>query len=179
MPSEDAAANAVSILCYFTDVTDAHGAMRYVTRPDSAGIGGPEASLDLDPTWQARLQAGLAPHERSSAAPAGAAIPYAIDVYHRGANLTAPGGHRYAVMACFKRAGDEAIGFTAWPFHHTKPWARLFDHASPEQLSCLGVPGPGDPFWTATTLARAQVRYPHWDLTPWRTGPAKVAGPAG
>ena len=31
----------------------------------------------------------------------------------------------------------------------------------------------GDPFWTETTLARAQVRYPGWDLTPYR---AAIAG---
>ena len=48
-PSEDATRNSVTILCYFTDVTDAHGAMHYVTRPDSAQVAGPEASLNLDP----------------------------------------------------------------------------------------------------------------------------------
>ena len=31
----------------------------------------------------------------------------------------------------------------------------------------------GDPFWTETTLAQAQVRYPVWDLTPYR---AALAG---
>ena len=168
VPSEDAAKNSVTVLCYFTDVTDAHGAMHFVTRPDSAQVAGPEASLNVDPASQAALQKGLAQRERSSAAPAGTAIPYAIDVYHRGTNLTAPGGRRYAVMACYKKAGDESIGFTAWQFHHTKPWARIFDHASPEQLACLGVQPPGDPFWTATTLARAQARYPNWDLSPYR-----------
>ncbi len=168
VPSEDAARNSVTILCYFTDVTDAHGAMHYVTRPDSAGVAGPEASLNADPAAQSQLQKGLMRHQRSSASPAGTAIPYSIDVYHRGTNLTAPHGRRYAVMACFKAAGDESIGFTAWAFHHTRPWARLVDHATPEQLACLGVQRPGDPFWTETTLARAQARYPGWDLTAYR-----------
>lgn len=167
-PSEDAAKNSVTILCYFSDVTDAHGAMHYVTRPDSAQVAGPEASLNLDPVWQATLQNQLKPYGRSSASPAGTAIPYAIDVYHRGTNLTAPNGHRYAVMVCFKKAGDESINFHAWQFHHEKPWRNIFDHASPEQLACFGVQRPGDPYWTETTLARAQVRYPNWDLTPYR-----------
>ena len=109
----------------------------------------------------------------ASASPGGTAIPYAIDVYHRGANLTAPGGHRYALMTCFKKAGDETIGFHAWQFHHTQPWARIFDHATPEQLACFGVPLPGDSFWTQTTLARSQVRYPNWDLSPYRAAAAK------
>ena len=171
-PSEDAAKNSVTILCYFTDVTDAHGAMHYVTRPDSAQVAGPEASLNLDPVWQATLQNQLKPYGRSSASPAGTAIPYAIDVYHRGTNLTAPNGHRYAVMVCFKKAGDESINFHAWQFHHEKPWRHIFDHASPEQLACFGVQRPGDPYWTETTLARAQIRYPNWDLTPYRAAMA-------
>ena len=40
-------------------------------------------------------------------------------------------------MTCFKRAGNDSIGFHAWAFHHTKPWARIFDHATPEQLATL------------------------------------------
>ena len=167
-PSEDAHLNSVTILCYFSDVTEAHGPMHYVTRPDSAKVAGPEASLSEDPEAHARLQSGLAPLGRSSAAPAGSIFPYAIDVYHRGTNLTAPHGARYALMTCFRAAGNDAIGFHAWPFHHRQPWARIFDHATPEQLACFGVQRPGDPFWTETTLARAQARYPGWDMTPYR-----------
>ena len=168
VPSEDATKNSVTILCYFSDVSDAHGAMHYVRRSDSAAFAGPEASLDPSPQAQARLQAQLVQHERSSAAPAGTIIPYGIDVYHRGTNLTVPGGHRYAVMVCYKKAGDETIGYHAWQFHHLKPWRQIFEHATPEQLACFGVQLPGDPFWTQTTLARAAVRYPGWDLTPYR-----------
>ena len=168
VPSEDAHLNAVTILCYFTDVTEAHGPAHYVTRPDSNKVAGPEASLSSDPEEQAKLQEALKPYERSSAAPAGSAFPYSIDVYHRGTNLTAPGGHRYAVMACFKTASNDAVAFHAWAFHHKKPWARIFEHATPDQLSCFGVPLPGDRFWTDLTLQRAQIRYPNWDLTPYR-----------
>ncbi|RYF91381.1 MAG: hypothetical protein EON95_15135 [Caulobacteraceae bacterium] len=172
-PSEDPVKNCVTIFCYFTDVTDAHGATHYVTRPDSDKVAGPVASLNQDPEAQATLQAGLLPYSRSSASSAGTAIAYTTDVYHRGTNLTAPGGRRYAVMACFKKAGDESIGFTAWQFHHTKPWSRIFDHATPEQLACFGVQRPGDPFWTETTIARTQERYPGWNAAPYR---AALAG---
>ncbi len=167
-PSENAHQNCVTILCYFTDVSEAHGPAHYVTRTDSAKVGGPELSLSTDPAVQARLQNDLQAFDRSTAAPAGSIFPYTIDVYHRGTNLTAPHGRRYALMTCFKAAGDEAIGFHAWAFHHTKPWRRIFDHASPDQLACFGVPRPGDAFWTPTTLARAQTRYPGWDMTPYR-----------
>jgi hypothetical protein len=172
-PSEDAAKNCVTIFSYFTDVSEEHGPTHYVTRTDSAKVAGPEATLDRDPAAQKTLQQALQKYERSSASPAGTAMAYTIDVYHRATNLTAPNGFRYAVMACFKKTGDESIGFHAWQFHHTQPWHHIFEHASPEQLACFGVQPPGDPFWTETTLARAQARYPGWDLTPYRAAVLK------
>lgn len=163
VPAEDVRENSVTILCYFTDVTEAHGPMHYVTRPDSEPVAPPEAIYRGDPD----LQEKLLPLERSSAAPAGSIFPYSIDVYHRGTNLTAPGGYRFAVMACFKRADNDAIGYHAWPYHHTQPWANVFDHATPDQLTCFGVHPPGHPFWTPVTLERAAARYPNWDLRPY------------
>jgi hypothetical protein len=176
VPSEDARENSITILCYFTDVTDAHGPANFVTRPDSDAVGGPEMTLSMDPEVQKRLQASLGQRARSSAGPAGTIFPYTIDVYHRGTNMTAPGGRRYAVMSCFKKAQNDTIAFTAWAHSHMKPWRRIFDHATPEQLACFGVQPPGHPFWTETTLQRAQTRYPNWDLTPYRN--AMIPEPA-
>jgi hypothetical protein len=167
-PSEDAHLNSVTFFCYFSDVTEAHGPAHYVTRSDGAKVAGPEAALDYTPAAQAALQAGLRRYERSTASPSGSIFPYGIDVWHRGVNMTAPGGHRYVVTACFKAAGNDAIGYHAWQFHQMKPWGRIFDHATPQQLACFGVQRPGDPFWTETTLRRAQARYPNWDMTPYR-----------
>ena len=167
-PSEDAHLSSVTILCYFTDVTEAHGPAHYVKRSDAAKVGGPELSLSQDPKVQVRLQKDLQAYDQSSAGPAGSVFPYTIDIYHRGTNLTAPHGRRYALMTCFKAASNDAIAFTAWAFHHQKPWRRIFDHATPEQLACFGVPRPGHPFWTALTLQRSQARYPNWDLTHYR-----------
>lgn len=168
VPAEDERLNSITILCYFSDVTEAHGPMHYVTRSDSARVAGPEAIFNSDPNVRHRLQAQLESFERSSAAGAGSIFPYSIDVYHRGTNMTAPKGQRYVVMACYKNAANDSIGYHAWPFHHLKPWHRIFEHATPQQLACFGVHPPGHPFWTDVTLARAQVRYPGWDLTPYR-----------
>jgi hypothetical protein len=167
-PSEDERDNSVTILCYFTDVTEAHGPMHYALRSETEHIAGPEATLERDPEIRARLQADIARCARSSASPAGSIFPYAIDTWHRGTNLTAPNGRRFALMTCFKRADNDVIGYHAWPFHFEQPWSRIFNHASPEQLACFGVQPPGHPFWTETTLARAQARYPGWDMTPYR-----------
>ena len=168
VPAEDARLNSVTILCYFTDVSEAHGPAHYVTRPDSLKVGGPELSLSRDPGVQERLQKALQAYGRSTASPAGSVFPYSIDVYHRGTNVTAPHGRRYALMTCFKAASNDAIGFHAWAFHHTRPWNRIFDHATPEQLACFGVPRPGHSFWTQLTLQRAQARYPNWDMSAYR-----------
>jgi len=168
VPSAEAIDNSVTILCYFTDVTEAHGPAHFVRRGDSERVAGPEASISANRAVQEGLQRELRRFERSTASPAGSVFPYGIDVYHRGTNLTAPQGRRYALMSCFKDAANDAIGFHAWPFHHRAPWARIFDHASPEQLTCFGVKPPGHPFWNELTLARAQARYPGWDLTPYR-----------
>jgi hypothetical protein len=175
VPSEDESRNSITILCYFSDVTEAHGPAHFVRRGDAAKVAGPEATFGREPKAHAKLQKGLRKYERSSAAPAGSIFPYAIDIFHRGSNLTAPHGHRFALMSCFKAAGDDAIGFRAWPFHHTEPWHLIFENATPEQLACFGVQPPGHPFWTETTLARAQARYPGWDMTPYREAMAVAA----
>jgi len=36
------------------------------------------------------------------------------------------------------------------------------------QLSMLGFPPPGHPYWNEETLAGVAARYPALDLTPWR-----------
>jgi hypothetical protein len=169
-PSDDETQNSVTFILIFSDVTEAHGPTHYVTRPDAAKIAGPEGTLSGDPA----LQTALRQHERSAAGPAGSLFVYGIDIYHRGTNLTAPGGHRYVMTVCYKNAKNTAINFVAWPFIHTKPWKLIFDNATPEQLACFGVQRPGDPFWTETTIARAQTRYPNWDMTPWREALAKA-----
>ena len=71
-------------------------------------------------------------------------------------------------MTCFKAAANDTIAFHAWAFHHTRPWNKIFDHASPEQMACFGVPRPGHKFWTPLTLERAQTRHPGWNLAPYR-----------
>jgi phytanoyl-CoA dioxygenase PhyH len=172
-PSDDIRRNSVTFILIFSDVTEAHGPTHYVTRPDSLAYAGPEATLGGGgPELQEKLRA----HERSAAGPAGTLFVYGIDIWHRGTNLTAPGGHRYVMTVCYKNARDSSIAFTAWQFHHTKPWRNIVEHASPEQLACFGVQLPGDPYWTEVTLARAQARYPGWDLTPYRAAMSKPAG---
>ncbi len=163
-PSDDETLNSVTYILLWSDVTEAHGPTHYITRPDGLKVARPEDTLSGDPALQQKLK----PYERSAAGPAGSLFVYGIDIWHRGTNLTAPGGHRYVMTVTYKNARNNSIAFHAWQRHNAQPWARIFDHATPEQLACFGVQRPGDPYWTETTIARAQTRYPNWDMTPYR-----------
>ncbi|MEQ8745304.1 phytanoyl-CoA dioxygenase family protein [Pyruvatibacter sp.] len=158
-PSDDVRERTINIMIYATDVTDAHGAIHYVTQPDGDTVMDGRRPQFPEDTDQAKLK----PLEKSGAAPAGSIFAYGIDVFHRGTNLTAPGGRRFTLTASFKRAGNEMIGWSAWPFHFMKPWDTIFDNATPEQLALIGIPKPGDPFWTPRTLERTRERYPGWN----------------
>ena len=163
VPSRDECLNSITFIIYFTDVTEAHGPTHYVNRSDSNNFEGMKRFLKHREDLQHQKE--LRMFERSAAVLAGTLLAYGIEVFHRGTNLTEPGGYRYAMTACFKKAGNDAIGYTSWPWHFAKPCHKIFEHATPDQLNCFGVPLPGDPFWTEETLSLAQLRYPKWDMT--------------
>ena len=110
VPSQDECLNSITFIIYFTDVTEEHGPTHYVNRTDSNGFEGMKRFLknreDVD------HQKELRKFERSAAGPAGTLLAYGIDVFHRGTNLTEPGGYRYAMTSCFKKAGNDSIGYT-------------------------------------------------------------------
>ena len=139
--------------------------------PDSDPITGP-----MRPQFAGQnegVEDALRAVERSGAAPAGSVFAYGIDVFHRGTNLTVPGGHRYTITASYKAAGNDQIGWSAWPRYFREPWHLVMDHATVEQRTCLGVPAPGDPFWTELTLDRTEDR---WSNTDWSDYRAALSG---
>ena len=163
VPGERANQRTINCMIYLTDVTDELGAIHYVPVSESDEICGGER----DPFGPPEVQAPLKARERSGAGPAGSVFAYGIDVYHRGTNLTLPGGIRYTLTASFKAAGNDMIGWSAWPHSFLKPWHIFFEHCTPDQLSCLGVPEPGSPFWTQDTIRRTHRRWPMWDPLPY------------
>ena len=164
VPADDEHLKTINVMIYLTDVTDRHGAIRYVPLAESDAIAGVDRIIVPD----AEVQAALKQRERSGASGAGSIFVYGIDVYHRGTNLTVAYGHRYTLSASFKAAGNDMIGYSAWPFSFMKPWHLIFDNATPDQLACLGVPQPGASFWTERTIRRAQDRWPGWDMSAYR-----------
>lgn len=165
VPAESVRQRTVNCMIYMTDVTDELGAIHYVPLSESNAVCGGER----DPFGPEEVQAPLKSRERSGAGPAGSIFAYGIDVYHRGTNLTLPGGVRYTLTASFKAAGNDMIGWSAWPFSFMKPWHIFFQHCTPDQLSCLGIPRPGAAFWTPETIRRTQKRWPMWNAEPYLT----------
>jgi len=168
VPADQPHLRTIDFIVYFTDVTDGHGALHYVTKQDAFEVLGEGAVFATTAEQQAALKA----RERSAAAPAGTVVAHGIDTFHRGTNLTVPGGHRYTMTVGYKAAGNDAIGFHVWQVSAQRNWAPILRNASPEQLAVLGIPPPGDAFWTPRTLALTQARWPDWDLRPYASAAA-------
>ncbi len=163
VPAETPSQRTINCMIYMTDVTDELGAIHYVPLSASNVVCGGER----DPFGPEEVQDALKSRERSGAGPAGSVFAYGIDVYHRGTNMTLPGGIRYTLTASFKAAGNDMVGWSAWPVSFLRPWHIFFEQCTPDQLSCIGVPRPGQPFWTAETVRRTQKRWPMWDAQPY------------
>ena len=163
VPGDDVRSRTVNFVIYISDVTDGVGALHYVSKSDAAevlGEGMVMATTEQQPALKAR--------QRSAAAPAGSVLAYGIDTFHRGTNLTDLDGFRYTMTVSYKASGNSQIGFHVWQFAPDKPWHLILNHASPQQLKCLGIPLPGDAFWTARTLQLTQARWPDWDMSAYR-----------
>lgn len=162
VPGDEFAQRTVDFIFYLNDVTDDLGALHYVTKTDCAQVLGP-GEIVPPPDKQQALKA----RERSAAAPAGSLVAHGIDTMHRGTNLTRPDGKRMTMTVGYKACGNDMIGFHVWQFSPQRPWHLVLNHASPEQLEVLGIPRPGEAFWSERTLTLTQKRWPDWDMTPY------------
>ena len=148
---------------YLTDVTPTTGATRFVGLEHTAGIPIERTYLHLDE------YADLYAREEAASGPAGSVLVYRPDVFHRGVAMQEPGRARFLMNVACKHAGTDWIGFHAFPARAEDPaWHRFMRDARLRQLRAIGFPAPGDPDWTAETLAGVAARYPSLDLGPWR-----------
>ena len=82
--------------------------------------------------------------------------------------MTEGGRARFLLHVAYKPADTDWLGFHTWPVAgEGAAWHRFVPHASVRQLTVLGFPEPGDPYWTPETLAGVGARYPALDLGPW------------
>ena len=163
-PAEAEELRTVDFIFYLTDVSAEHGALRYVTKSDAKEILGhdlPTKGIELEEHY------ALVDREKIVAVPAGSLLAHGIDTMHRGTNLTLRGGRRFSMTVGFKAAGNDQIAFHIWQEAAGRPWQNLIPHAAPEQLACLGIPLPGDRFWTPRTIKVTESRWPGIDMGPY------------
>ena len=110
----------------------------------------------------------------------GSLLAYRPDVFHRGVNLTAPGGARFLMNTSFKIAGQDWVGYHSWQSRATDPaWVVFVEGSTPRELELFGFPPPGHPVWDAALLDATGARYPGLDLRPWRSAYEECAPPGG
>lgn len=163
VPRHEAGYQQLEMFVYLSDVTAETGATRMMPRRLTSEIPVERTYLALEE--YAELYAAEVP----ASGPAGSILIYRPDVYHRGVRMQAPGSARFMMHLSYKPTGTDWLGSLALPHAgEDMAWYRFVGRATERQLTVLGFPVPGHPYWTPQTLAGVVARYPMLDLTPWR-----------
>jgi hypothetical protein len=170
VPRPEVGYQHLELFIYLSDVTPERAATRMVSRRLTTEI--PTERTYLSTTDYAHLYAAEVP----ASGPAGSILAYRPDVYHRGVRMTEPGAARFMLAVSFKPVATDWLGSQAWPSAaEGMAWHRFMHAPTVEQLTLLGFPGPGHPYWTEETLRGVAARYPLLDMTPWRQAFAEAA----
>ena len=176
VPRHEPGYQQLETFVYLSDVTAETAATRMVSRRLTAGM--PVERTYLDPAQYSELYASEVP----ASGPAGSVLAYRPDVYHRGVRMTAPRAARFMLHVSYKPAATDWLGSFGLPnAGEDMSWHHFVPRATERQLTVLGFPAPGHPYWTAKTLAGVAARYPLLDLLPWRgalPGTAEPGPPA-
>ena len=163
VPRHEPGYQQLEMFVYLSDVTPDTAATRVVSRRLTGGI--PVERTYLSPRTTRRCTQAEVP----ASGPAGSVLAYRPDVYHRGVRMTAPRAARFMLHVSYKPAATDWLGSFGLPnAGEDMAWYRFVAQASERQLTVLGFPPPGHPYWTAQTLAGVAARYPMLDLSPWR-----------
>ncbi len=171
VPRHEPGYQQLLLFVYLSDVTEGTAPTRIVSRSLTADIPVERTYLRYD------KYADLYRAEVSATGGAGSVLAYRPDVFHRGTRLEAAGAARFLLHVAFKTADTDWVGFHTWPVRGEDfSWHRFVPLATVRQLTVLGFPPPGHPYWTAETLAGVAARYPDLDMDPWRRALAAGAG---
>jgi hypothetical protein len=163
VPRRDVGYQHLETFIYLNDVSTRNGATRLVSRTRTDTIPVEQHTLNLADYGHLYDDPGEA------AGPAGSLVAYRPDVYHRSVDFEEPGQARFMLHVAYKPAGLDFVGYQAWPIKGFSPeWQKFVSQASVRQLTVLGFPRPGDPYWTEETLSGVAARYPGLDMSPWR-----------
>ncbi len=171
VPRPEPGYHQMETFIYLNHVGPHNGATRFVSRARTKQIPVEQHTLNYEDFGALYDEPG------DASAPAGSIVVYRPDVYHRSVDFTDPGQARFMLHVSYKPASMEWGGYQAWPFKgFSMEWHNFVQQSTPRQLTALGFPAPGHPFWTDDTLAGVGRRYPELDLTPWRAARDKGAG---
>lgn len=163
VPRPEVGYQHLELFIYLSDVTPEKAATRMVSRRLTTGI--PVERTYLSPVDYEHLYQAEVP----ASGPAGSILAYRPDVYHRGVRMTAAGAARFMLHVSFKPLATDWLGSQAWPgAGEGMAWHRFMHTPTVQQLTVLGFPEPGHPYWTEETLRGVAARYPLFDMTPWR-----------
>lgn len=152
----------VEMFLYLTDVDPDCAPTHAVSRRDSQNRSTNKTFL---PAEDPQLYAA----ERGAVGTRGSLMAYRNDVFHRGVNITRPGGARFNLNVSYKAADIEWIGYNSMQSNATHPgWTQFVEGSTPRELELFGFPPPGHPVWTEDLVERTAERYPKLDLQPWR-----------
>jgi hypothetical protein len=165
VPRNEVGYRHLETFVYLNDVSVRNGATRMVSRTKTTAIPVEQHTLNLDDFGPLYDDPGEASGR------AGSVVAYSPDVYHRSVDVTEPGQARFMLHVAYRPAALDWVGYQAWPIKGFSPeWHKFVAQASVRQLTVLGFPKPGDPYWTAATLSGVAARYPGLDMSPWRSG---------
>jgi len=168
VPRPDPGYHQMETFIYLNDVSPQNGATRFVSRTRTHQVPVGEHTLNLEEYRDLYEDPG------DASAPAGSIVVYRPDVYHRSVDFVDPTQARFMLHVSYKPAAMEWGGYQAWPFKgFSMEWHNFVQQATARQLTALGFPAPGHPFWTEQTLAGVASRYPGLDLGPWKAALAE------
>lgn len=169
VPRHEPGYQQLEMFVYLSDVTPETAATRMLSRRLTPHI-------QVERTYLSQTDyADLYAAEVPASGPAGSILAYRPDVYHRGVRMTAPRAARFMVHVSYKPAATDWLGSHGLPnAGEDMSWYRFVQGATVRQLTVLGFPPPGHPYWNAQTLAGVAARYPMLDLSPWRAAAGSV-----
>ncbi len=163
VPRHDPGYQQLEMFVYLSDVTPETGATRIVPLSVTEDI--PVERTYLSPAEYPDVYAAEVP----ASGRAGSVLAYRPDVYHRGVRIKVAGTARFMLHVSYKPADAAWLNSFGLPnAGEDMAWYSFVGRASPRQLTALGFPAPGDPYWTAQTLAGTAARYPMLDMSPWQ-----------
>jgi hypothetical protein len=156
----------LELFIYLSDVSESAGT-RMVSRRLTTDV--PTERTYLSPAQYDHLYRAEVP----ALAPAGSVLAYRPDVYHRGVRIQTPGEARFMLHVSYKPVNTDWLGSQAWPgAAEGMAWHQFMQTTNVRQLTMLGFPEPGHPYWNEETLQGVGRRYPLLDLAPWREAAA-------